>query len=481
MPTKRNRAGKQQNYIEAGHGDASGEYGDNATGSNKHFTSFKKPDGEKAEIETPLSKENELKYLEDGIENYANLGEKEQNSREEYSKLSHEMARLFEEGKLSEEKFTELFDKLEEKRSELTKLIKEKWDNYYGGQGNSKLQDILTNRLSNAKGKVTPNGKLLLDQIKDADDEMSGVISDYYFKNPNTHIQLGKNLNSSYRTTSFMGQIFSQEVLLGSESLGGANSINYTKGSGFFHESGHALNHTLGIGKAWSEDYKSKIYNSTLSEEIYNEIRQNVNFDEIKKEYDDMVNSYITPEYQALQDRQTQIEKETAELGKKAQNSPKCVELKTKLDEARKNKCDAFRNGNYEEMRKYQNEAYSLQDEWEKEYKSQFPSGYKNMIDERNKIIDELYNRKQQARGEANRKFGDLSDMCQATLGKKLGMGHKDTYFYDDSNRGDEAFAEIMSAKATNKESYEVMKKYIPRTLQIFDEIILNIKKGKKG
>lgn len=43
MPTKRNRAGKQQNYIEAGHGDASGEYGDNATGSNKHFQSFRKP------------------------------------------------------------------------------------------------------------------------------------------------------------------------------------------------------------------------------------------------------------------------------------------------------------------------------------------------------------------------------------------------------------------------------------------------------
>lgn len=43
MPTKRNRAGKMQNYVEAGHGDASGEYGDNATGSNKHFQVFKKP------------------------------------------------------------------------------------------------------------------------------------------------------------------------------------------------------------------------------------------------------------------------------------------------------------------------------------------------------------------------------------------------------------------------------------------------------
>ena len=44
MPTKINSAGKQQNYVPAGNGDASGEYGDNATGSNKNFKVFKKPD-----------------------------------------------------------------------------------------------------------------------------------------------------------------------------------------------------------------------------------------------------------------------------------------------------------------------------------------------------------------------------------------------------------------------------------------------------
>lgn len=44
MPTKPNRAGNQQNYVPAGNGDASGEYGDNATGSNIHFQNFKKPD-----------------------------------------------------------------------------------------------------------------------------------------------------------------------------------------------------------------------------------------------------------------------------------------------------------------------------------------------------------------------------------------------------------------------------------------------------
>lgn len=43
MPKKLNSHGNMQNYIEAGHGDASGEYGDNASGSNVHFKTFKKP------------------------------------------------------------------------------------------------------------------------------------------------------------------------------------------------------------------------------------------------------------------------------------------------------------------------------------------------------------------------------------------------------------------------------------------------------
>lgn len=48
MPTKPNKAGQQQNYVPQGNGDASGEYADNQSGSNIHFTNFKKPD----EIET---------------------------------------------------------------------------------------------------------------------------------------------------------------------------------------------------------------------------------------------------------------------------------------------------------------------------------------------------------------------------------------------------------------------------------------------
>ena len=44
MPTKPNRAGQEQNYVPQGNGDASGEYADNESGSNIHFTNFKKPE-----------------------------------------------------------------------------------------------------------------------------------------------------------------------------------------------------------------------------------------------------------------------------------------------------------------------------------------------------------------------------------------------------------------------------------------------------
>lgn len=62
MPTKRNKAGEQQNYVPQGNGDASGEYADQETGSNIHFTNFKKPDDEE---QSGLEKE-----VQKGFENF---------------------------------------------------------------------------------------------------------------------------------------------------------------------------------------------------------------------------------------------------------------------------------------------------------------------------------------------------------------------------------------------------------------------------
>lgn len=57
MPKKPNRYGMQE-YIPEGHGDESGEYADES-GSNVHFTNFKKPDGDENTNPTDTPKETE--------------------------------------------------------------------------------------------------------------------------------------------------------------------------------------------------------------------------------------------------------------------------------------------------------------------------------------------------------------------------------------------------------------------------------------
>ena len=60
MPTKRNHGGNQQEYVPAGNGDASGEYADNASGSNIHFKTFKKPDSDTKKTNKPVSDKKDI-------------------------------------------------------------------------------------------------------------------------------------------------------------------------------------------------------------------------------------------------------------------------------------------------------------------------------------------------------------------------------------------------------------------------------------
>lgn len=61
MPTKPNKAGQQQNYVPQGNGDASGEYADNVSGSNKHFEAFKKPDTQNITTKNNENRSNAFK------------------------------------------------------------------------------------------------------------------------------------------------------------------------------------------------------------------------------------------------------------------------------------------------------------------------------------------------------------------------------------------------------------------------------------
>ena len=66
MPKKPNSHGDMQEYVPAGNGDASGEYG-NSEGSNKHFTAFKK----KKETRTKELSKKQIKEIGNYIDGYS--------------------------------------------------------------------------------------------------------------------------------------------------------------------------------------------------------------------------------------------------------------------------------------------------------------------------------------------------------------------------------------------------------------------------
>lgn len=73
---------------------------------------------------------------------------------------------------------------------------------------------------------------------------------------------------------------------------------------------------------------------------------------------------------------------------------------------------------------------------------------------------------------------GDLSDILEgAGIGKAypLGAGHGSSYWKGRDN-GKEIFAEFISAETNNHDSLECMKKYFPKTYQVYKDIIEVIK-----
>lgn len=81
-------------------------------------------------------------------------------------------------------------------------------------------------------------------------------------------------------------------------------------------------------------------------------------------------------------------------------------------------------------------------------------------------------------------KWSNLSDMCEASGGKYgfafAGYGHGRSYWNKrKDNRATEFFAEAFSAKSSsNKEEYELIKKYLPKTCKAFDEIYDKLSKA---
>ena len=79
--------------------------------------------------------------------------------------------------------------------------------------------------------------------------------------------------------------------------------------------------------------------------------------------------------------------------------------------------------------------------------------------------------------------YGDLSDILEGATGAKIqcGIGHGAKYWKDRTYNGlsdglaTEAFAEMMDSTFANPESLEMIKKYLPKSYEVFQEMLDNL------
>lgn len=74
----------------------------------------------------------------------------------------------------------------------------------------------------------------------------------------------------------------------------------------------------------------------------------------------------------------------------------------------------------------------------------------------------------------------DLSDILEGATKNKIevGFGHGKSYWQRDSALSTEAFAEFYDSAVACPESLEVLKRYLPKSYNIFQEMLANILKG---
>lgn len=219
---------------------------------------------------------------------------------------------------------------------------------------------------------------------------------------------------------------------------------HYVDGDVFYHETWHAIDFNYGQEKdmygrprALSASYKAST-GKTLNDTLIDETIHDVNWGEIKKTIEEERKAYYK------------------EKGYDVESiNKKFSEIKAKLD-------------GLLEMGKKSSNPEEYYNQWRE---LRFSEEGTKAIHDKERVLKNP--------PEMMKKWGALSDVYAGfTGGRKnlVGMGHES---WDAGSRGLEAFAEIASSKAVNQESYELMKKYIPKTVAVFEEIYEKLEKGE--
>ena len=392
MPTKPNRAGNQQNYVPAGNGDASGEYGDNATGSNIHITI---KDNGKAETKSTTVKKGEKQV----------------------------------------------------------------------GEHKKRIGEYIKSHSAFNEKKIN----MLQRMIDDGDAEINGILANTLEKG-----------NYSFDTgrTSYCNK---WGIVLAPSDL---NSPSRVQGETLYHELGHLVDGSERdrfqnvvdlTGKTYSGGFISEKYNTTLQDMITQEgqvFAKSENIAKIKE---------IKAKYQQEELSKTGLynEKQIEQIIN--QHDKYREEKQNALDEDYRNSDDLYGKLWNEEITK---EQYNIERAKQKivldtKLKT-IESKYKSSEEEYYKYLREKGIANVKASNRFYKEYSSISDIYDgATNGAaNFGAGHSKRYWRESPyHRGNEFFAEAFSARATNKQQYETMKEYFPKSIEIFEEILKEIQK----
>ena len=447
MPTKRNRAGQQQNYVPQGNGDASGEYADQASGSNKHFTNFKKPD------ENENSENKTFANFSKGSEKSADIETQKQNFKKSISERFQNVQQA--------DHLEETVDKLSET---LNDEAREKLNQYLAE--NKDLQFAFGGAGRNAAGRATNYTKINTNSNPHTIRHEIGHTYDNFY---------GKDLPSNGEHKTFLSSDYASVKFVDPETGKTMNEMLHEE-LNIHNVEVHFVGWRMSARKTGRDSFQNKKASMKKIADIYNKYCDKI-FDKVTG-IENARNRYV----ELVHKKNDSL----AQADKLAENTPeglKYAELRQqyldKQEEYREQQRAAGRSYIYwgetpelAEIKKKRDEAY---------IKREIESGkiYRLLF---TKEDEDLFKDLTDKQSEVNQKMrdiagivGDTADYMNVGSGTFWSTaGHGNNYFKEryDSGYALEIFANMFAAYASNsKEAVECIKEMFPKSVKTFEKI----------
>ena len=242
----------------------------------------------------------------------------------------------------------------------------------------------------------------------------------------------------------------------------------YYEGQQFWHESFHSIDGNYG---------EKSFYSGFSAASDYLDVGEGKSLDDVLRE-----------EFETIKDKADDLKAEVKQFQKEEEKrfgfdmdkyrsaSSEYGRQKTQIDNVAKDTIDAIAEA-YLTRKITLSEYYAKKEEANNVKKEQLKALNKTDFAKEQKKQLKLYNR---AKNSAIHKYMTLSDLFSSESIYLTGFGHKPGYWLARRSRlSSEFFANTGAAYTANAEEYELLKKYLPKSVKAFETIVNKIKNGE--